>query len=59
MMASGELHQVIEEDGLRGVTANPSNFEKAIAGSHDYDDAVRALARQHLEGQRVFWGGGC
>ena len=43
MMASGELQQLIEEDGLRGVTANPSIFEKAIAGSHDYDDAVRAL----------------
>ena len=45
MIASGELRQLIEEDGLRGVTANPAIFEKAIAGSHDYDDAVRALAR--------------
>jgi hypothetical protein len=39
MMTSGELKQLIEEDGLRGVTSNPSIFEKAIAGSHDYDDA--------------------
>src|SRR5688500_7611088 len=43
-IVSGELTQLIEEDGLRGVTSNPSIFEKAIAGSHDYDDAIRALA---------------
>lgn len=49
-IASGQLKQLIEEDGLRGVTSNPSIFEKAIAGSHDYDDAIRALA---LEGKNV------
>jgi transaldolase/glucose-6-phosphate isomerase len=50
MLASGELRQLIEEDGARGVTSNPSIFEKAIAGSHDYDEAIRALA---LEGKSV------
>ncbi|HAO78692.1 MAG TPA: transaldolase [Verrucomicrobia subdivision 3 bacterium] len=50
MIASGQLKQLIEKDGLRGVTSNPSIFEKAIAGSHDYDDAIRALA---LEGKSV------
>lgn len=49
-IASGQLKQLIEEDGLRGVTSNPSIFEKAIAGNHDYDDAIRALA---LEGKNV------
>lgn len=44
MLSSGELLQLIEEDGLRGVTSNPSIFEKAIAGSHDYDEAIRLLA---------------
>jgi transaldolase len=43
---SGALEQLIEGDGLRGVTSNPSIFEKAIAGSHDYDDAIRALASE-------------
>jgi transaldolase len=42
-LSSGELRRLIEEDGLRGMTSNPSIFEKAIAGSHDYDDAIRAL----------------
>jgi transaldolase/glucose-6-phosphate isomerase len=50
MITSGELQQLIEEDGLRGMTSNPSIFEKAIAGSHDYDDAIRALA---LEGKSI------
>jgi transaldolase len=50
MFASGELKQLIEEDGLCGMTSNPSIFEKAIVGSHDYDDAIRALA---LEGKSV------
>ena len=50
MISSGELKRLIEEDGLRGVTSNPSIFEKAIAGSRDYDDAIRTLA---LEGKSV------
>jgi transaldolase/glucose-6-phosphate isomerase len=43
---SGELKRLIGEDGLRGQTSNPTYFEKAISGSHDYDDALRALARE-------------
>lgn len=50
MISSGELKQLIEEDGLRGVTSNPSIFEKAITGSRDYDDDIRTLA---LEGKSV------
>src|SRR5262245_25504446 len=49
-LASGELQRWIEEDGLRGVTSNPAIFEKAIAESHDYDEAIYALA---LEGQSL------
>ena len=41
---SGQLSRWIEEDGISGVTSNPSIFEKAIAGSHDYDAAIRSLA---------------
>ncbi len=37
---SGELQGLIEE-GLGGVTSNPSIFEKAINGSSDYDEAIR------------------
>jgi transaldolase len=50
LIVSGELRRLIEEDGLRGMTSNPSIFEKAIADSHDYDEDIRALA---LEGKGV------
>jgi transaldolase len=43
MIRTGELKRLVEEDGIRGVTSNPTIFEKAIAGSTDYDDALRAL----------------
>jgi transaldolase len=46
LLASGQLKRLIGEDGLRGVTSNPAIFEKAIAGSSEYDDDVRTLARQ-------------
>jgi transaldolase/glucose-6-phosphate isomerase len=54
MMSSGELKQLIEEDGLRGVTSNPSIFEKAIAGSHDYDDAIRAMALEDKSAEGIY-----
>jgi transaldolase len=40
---SGELKRLVQEDGVRGLTSNPTIFEKAIAGSADYDDALRAI----------------
>ena len=45
MIESGELKKYIDEDGLKGVTSNPSIFDKAIAGSDDYDAAIRKLAQ--------------
>jgi len=44
LMASGGLRRLIKDDGLRGMTSNPSIFEKAIAESHDYDGDIEALA---------------
>jgi transaldolase/glucose-6-phosphate isomerase len=41
-IAEGDLKKLIEQDGLTGVTSNPSIFEKAIAGSSDYDSALKA-----------------
>jgi len=50
IILSGELKQLIDEDGIRGVTSNPSIFDTAIAGSRDYDDDIRAMA---LEGKSI------
>jgi transaldolase/glucose-6-phosphate isomerase len=46
LITSGELERLIAEDGLRGITSNPSIFEKAIAGSTDYAEAIEQLQRE-------------
>ncbi len=46
LFTSGEFSRLITEDGLRGVTSNPSIFEKAIAGSTDYLDALQDIERR-------------
>jgi len=46
LITSGGLRRLIEEDGLRGMTSNPSIFEKAIVDTHDYDKAINALVRK-------------
>ncbi len=43
LISTGELARMIEQDGLRGVTSNPSIFEKAITGSTDYAQALQEL----------------
>lgn len=43
LLTSGELQRLIDEDGLRGMTSNPSIFEKAITGSTDYTDFLNSL----------------
>ena len=48
MIISGELKQLIDEDGLRGITSNPAIFDKVIDGSKDYLAAIETLA---LEGK--------
>lgn len=45
LLEGGELKRLVEEDGLSGVTSNPSIFEKAITGSSDYATAIRALVQ--------------
>jgi transaldolase len=42
LITSGELAALIDK-GVRGITSNPAIFEKAIAGSNDYDEAIKAL----------------
>ncbi len=42
-IAEGGLKQLVEHDGLTGVTSNPSIFEKAIGGSSEYDSALKAI----------------
>lgn len=43
LITSGELKKMVDEDGMRGVTSNPSIFEKAIVGSSDYTSTIDAM----------------
>ena len=54
MITSGELQRLIDEDGLKGITSNPAIFEKAIAGSKDYDDDIRAMAGEKKSVAQIY-----
>lgn len=54
MLESGSLQQRID-DGLRGVTSNPTIIGKAMAHGTDYDDAIEALAPSHRDAESLFW----
>jgi transaldolase/glucose-6-phosphate isomerase len=43
LITSGDLQRMVTTDGITGVTINPTIFEKAIAGSQDYDEALRTM----------------
>jgi transaldolase / glucose-6-phosphate isomerase len=45
-IADGGLKKLVDEDGLRGVTSNPSIFEQAIGRTDQYDDAIRRMLQQ-------------
>ena len=54
LITSGELARLIAEDGLRGMTSNPTIFEKAIAGSRLYDEEIRALTDAGRHAPEIF-----
>jgi transaldolase/glucose-6-phosphate isomerase len=41
LIESGELRTLVERDGLKGITSNPSIFEKAIGESDEYTEALK------------------
>jgi transaldolase len=54
LLASGELAGLIAGDGLRGMTSNPTIFDKAISGSRLYDDDIRRLADKGKAAGEIF-----
>ncbi len=54
MMTDGYLQTLIERDGLRGVTSNPAIFQKAIADSDDYDEAIQTAHGKGTSVDRMF-----
>src|ERR1700710_2805810 len=45
-IAKGDLKKLIDSDGIKGVTSNPSIFEKAIGSSDEYDGAITSALKK-------------
>lgn len=56
LMDSGLLGTLIDQDGLSGITSNPSIFEKAIKGSSDYDADIQEFANKDRSNEEIFFG---
>jgi transaldolase / glucose-6-phosphate isomerase len=54
MFASGELQRLIDQ-GLRGMTSNPTIFEKAIGAGTDYDEQLSTLIGSEKNADALFW----
>ena len=54
LLTGGELKKLIHEDGLRGMTSNPSIFAKAISGSKDYSDILDAADAKTLNATQLY-----
>ncbi len=55
MLQSGSLQKMIDEDGLRGQTSNPTIFQGAISKGKDYDQQSLELARQGKSTEEIAW----
>jgi transaldolase/glucose-6-phosphate isomerase len=54
LLTSGALKKLIQEDGLMGMTSNPTIFEKAITGSKDYADILESPEAKKLDAKGVY-----
>ena len=53
LIRSGALARLVE-DGVRGLTTNPSIYEKAIGGTHDYDADIASLAARGHDAKAIY-----
>jgi transaldolase / glucose-6-phosphate isomerase len=54
LLTGGGLQKMIQEDGLMGMTSNPTIFEKAITGSKDYSDILESPEAKKLDAKGVY-----
>jgi transaldolase len=54
LMESGGLRQLIEENGVRGMTSNPAIFENAIVNGRDYEAGIRSMAVEGMEPEALY-----
>jgi transaldolase / glucose-6-phosphate isomerase len=55
MLNDGSLEMLIRNHDIRGVTSNPAIFQHAIAGSNDYNDALKTMTWAGIPAEPVFW----
>ncbi len=53
-ITNGELKKRVEEQGLRGITSNPSIFNKAISKSADYDEQISVMVKKGKNPQQIY-----
>ena len=56
LIKTGALKNLIDVDGVRGVTSNPAIFEKAISSSSDYDEDIQSLLKEGKNNEAIFYG---
>ena len=54
LLLGGGLRKMIDQDGLRGMTSNPTIFEKAITGSKNYSDILESPDSKKLDAKGVY-----
>jgi transaldolase len=54
MLNEGSIRTAIEETGIRGLTSNPTIFEKAIAAGSAYDEEIGGLLERDLDAHAIF-----
>jgi transaldolase len=54
-LATGGLQTLVDEHGIRGVTSNPTIFEKAMASGNDYDAQLREVTAKGASARDAYW----
>jgi transaldolase len=54
-LLDGSLAEMIQNGSIRGITSNPSIFQKAISTSTDYDVTLKPMAWSGMESENIFW----
>ena len=55
LLQDGGLQRLVDEDGIKGVTSNPTIFEKAMAAGEGYDEELKACASEGLSIEESYW----
>jgi transaldolase len=55
LLTGGGLQHLVTEDGIRGVTSNPTIFEKAMAAGEGYDEQLKQTAGEGLSIADSYW----